>query len=87
MTTFLSVVQAAIPSADAELCDFILWERTPFPCGPVSARSLFKTASRFHRAEKNKIRLCDMCDNQANSDTDFCDKCLLVALEQGDSGD
>lgn len=85
MTTYATVIQAAIPGADEELCDFILWERTPFPCGPVSAQSLFKTASGFHRAEKNNILLCDLCDNQATSDTDFCDKCLLEELEQGDA--
>ena len=75
MTTYLNVAQAAIPGADAELTDYILWEMTPFPCGPVSAQRFYKAASRFRRAAKNKIRLCDMCDNQAQSGKWMCSRC------------
>ena len=75
MTTCLSVVQAAIPGADESLCDHILWERTPFPCGPVSARKLYRAASRFRRANANKIRLCDHCENKAQSGKYMCSRC------------
>lgn len=60
--TFEQVIQAAIPNASPELCDFVLWERTPYPMGKVTARSLYRAASRLRRAQEHGILLCEMCD-------------------------
>ena len=87
MTTYLAVIQAAIPNADAELADFILWERTPFPCGPVSAQKLFRAASRFRRANKNNIRLCDWCDNKAQDGEYLCNGCATALTAEGKRGE
>jgi hypothetical protein len=39
------IIRAAIPEADEVLCDHILWGRTPFPMGAITAQSLFKAAN------------------------------------------
>ena len=56
------VIRAAIPDADEALVEHILWGRTPFPCGPVSALDIYRAASRFARAKRNGLELCDCCD-------------------------
>lgn len=81
MTTFAEVIKAAIPNADGDLCERILWERTPYPMGRVSAKSLYQAASRFKRANENKRRLCDCCHNQTENDKWTCAKCS-AALEK-----
>ena len=48
--TFEDVIKAAIPGADEFVCDHVLWGRTPFPMGKVTARSLYRAASRLRRA-------------------------------------
>jgi hypothetical protein len=58
-------IRAAIPDADAAPCDHIVWGRTPFPVGAVTARDYYKAASRWKRAQDHGIRLCDFCDNIA----------------------
>lgn len=58
----LAVVRAAIPGADERLVEAILWERTPFPCGSVTARQLYVAAARYRRASAKGLRLCDLCD-------------------------
>ena len=78
MTTFATVIQAAIPGADEALCDHVLCGRTPFPAGPVSAQMLYKAASTFGRAIKNNIRLCDWCDNPVQSGKDTCSRCADI---------
>jgi hypothetical protein len=69
------VIRSAIPLADDNLCHDILWTRTPFPCGGISARSLYKAATTFDRAAKNKRRLCDFCDNLAQPGRWACAAC------------
>jgi hypothetical protein len=56
MTKIADVIKAAIPDADQSLCEHILWGRTPYPMGRVSARSLYQAASGFRRACDNSIR-------------------------------
>lgn len=72
----LEIVRNAIPNASDELCDFILWERTPFPVGHVTARSLYAAANRFHRAYEHGKKLCMFCDKLAVTETGF-DLCEL----------
>jgi hypothetical protein len=75
MTTIAQVIQAAIPGADEQTCDHILWSRTPFPMGRITARSLFKAASGTRRAAANNIVLCDHCDNRVTDHKWECNAC------------
>lgn len=76
--TFEQIIKAAIPDADASLCEHILWGRTPFPMAPLTARSLYEAASRWRRAAANRIQLCDFCDNPARPDDYCCVDCRLA---------
>ena len=69
------IIQAAIPNADESTIDHILWGRTPFPCGPITARSLYKAAYQYKRACDNKISLCDFCDQKAVEGKWLCVRC------------
>lgn len=75
MSLQLEIIRAAIPNATEELAEEILWGRTPFPIGRVSAKDLYKAASRFERAAKNEIALCDFCNNKVTGVYAVCDSC------------
>lgn len=70
----LTVIRAAIPNASEELCEHIVWGRTPFPFAKVPAQALYKAASRYARAKQNNVSLCDWCDNKATI-RDLCANC------------
>ena len=76
--TYAEIIRAAIPSAPIDLCEHILWNRTSFPMGKVSAKGLFKAASGFERANKNGMVLCDLCSRPAKNGfvCDVCDERL-----------
>lgn len=61
------VIRNAIPNASEELCDYILWERTPYPVGEITARSLYSAAMRYHRAYSTGKKLCTFCDRIATT--------------------
>lgn len=61
MTTIAEVVKAAIPDATPEIIDWVLWERTPYPCGKVSAKKIYKASSSFVRASVSGIKQCELC--------------------------
>ncbi len=63
--TFEDIIKQAIPDADEALCEYILWGRTCFPAGTITAKSLYKAAARWRRANINFIQLCDFCDRPA----------------------
>jgi hypothetical protein len=69
------VIRNAIPDATDELCEFVLWGRTPYPCGRITARDLYKSAHRFHRASIAGIRLCECCDRIAVTGMWMCAIC------------
>ena len=73
--TGAEIVRAAIPGASSELCEHILWGRTPFPCGRVTARDLYRAASGFHRAAVKSVQLCDFCEKPVADDAYVCDRC------------
>lgn len=75
MTTFAEVIRAAFPGANAEDLEYVLWERTPYPMGKVSARSLYKAASGFRRACDHGLRLCELCDRLAAHGRWTCERC------------
>ena len=68
------IIRAAIPEADDGLCEHILWGRTPFPCGKVTARSIYQAASAYKRAANNNLNLCDFCHRVAIKN-DLCESC------------
>ena len=69
------IIQAAIPGADEAVCDHVLWGMTPYPCGQISAQSLYRAASRYRRAAANGRRLCELCDNLARDGAWTCQRC------------
>jgi len=73
--TFAEVIRNAIPDASVDMCEYILWNRTPYPMGKVTARDLYKAANRVLRAGRNSISLCDMCDNKCAPGSYCCDHC------------
>ena len=62
--TAQDVIRNAVPGASDSFCEFILWSRTPFPFGAIDAKTLYKSTMTYHRAYKNKIELCELCDNK-----------------------
>lgn len=75
MTTYAAVIKAAIPDADDGTVDHVLWGRTPYPVGDVTAKSLFRAASAYRRACEHGIHLCDWCHRPAQPGTDLCAGC------------
>ncbi len=69
------IIRAAILGAGDEICQHILWGRTPFPFAVVTAQALYKAASGFHRANTNGIQLCDHCHNPAMENKWMCKQC------------
>jgi hypothetical protein len=71
----IDIIRGAIPDADKEVADVILWGHTPYPAGPITAQSLYKAASRFRRAGAAGRRLCDWCPTAIPHDRYVCDGC------------
>ena len=72
------IIRAAIPAADEGLVDHIMWARTPFPCGRVTAQSIYRAASRWRRAGERGVELCEMCDRLAASGSYTCAVCTAA---------
>ena len=70
-----TIIRAAIPDATDEACEWILWERTPYPIGAITARSVYKAAARIQRAAAGKKRLCELCDRLAEQEKFICQRC------------
>ncbi len=68
------IIKAAIPDASDSICEHILWGRTCYPVGKVTAKDLYRAADRFKRATAHSIRLCDFCDNRAVQGS-LCGRC------------
>lgn len=69
------IIRAAIPGATDSDVEHVLWGRTPFPFAPLTARSLYRAASRFRRATAHGISLCDFCDRIAQPGDWVCSSC------------
>jgi len=74
-TSFADVVRAAIPNADHDCVEYVLWNRTAFPMGRVTAQGLFKKASGFRRASDAGKSLCDFCDRLSLTGQYCCQRC------------
>lgn len=72
--TFTELVSKALPGADAEHVEYVLWNRTPFPF-ETSPRLIFKWASGYRRACANKIELCELCSRPSLPDKWTCQAC------------
>jgi len=83
----LDIVRAAIPNADKGLADAILWGRTPFPVGKVTARELYEAAERFRRAEDHGVTLCDWCDRKTEDGRKLCRRCHTALRRACDETD
>ncbi len=75
MTTFAEAVQAAIPEADDELVDFVMWSRTAYPAITPTAREVYRAANRLRRATAAGRRLCDWCVRLADPPDYCCPSC------------
>lgn len=82
-----AIIRSAIPNATDEICEHILWGRTTYPMGVITARSLYGAAKRFDRANKKNIRLCDFCDRivrENRTECDICAQCRKALLTTND---
>lgn len=82
MRSAFDVIRAAIPGADDDLCEHVLWSRTPFPIEAPDARSLYRAADRVQRAARSGRRLCDFCDRDAAGRW-CCDGCAAALGGRG----
>jgi hypothetical protein len=64
-------IRAAMPDATDELCDFIVWSRTPYPFTPLTARDFYRAASRWGRATAKGVALCECCDRAMASEEEW----------------
>ncbi len=71
----IDIVHVVNPKASQDDVEEIVWSRTPYPFGMPSAKSFYKEVTRFYRAKKNGIRLCDFCNNIAMTGDIVCNKC------------
>lgn len=78
------IIRAAIPGADESLCDYVLWERTPYPFASLTAKDIYRAARRLQRAQDAGKRLCDLCDRVAVQGY-TCARCmgLLLKIRRG----
>lgn len=81
------IIRGAIPDASDALCEHILWGRTPYPCGQITAKSLYRAASRLRRAAESGRHLCDFCDNLAEAGSDLCGDCASVLRRHSFTGE
>lgn len=75
MTTLSEAVRAAIPDADGQTIDYVIWERTPFPMVRPTARTAYRAAYRMRRAYEHGLVLCELCDRIAGPYGALCIRC------------
>lgn len=82
------IVRAAIPGAEDDVCEHVLWGMTPFPCGPITAQDIYRAASRLRRASAKGIRLCDWCHRIAMNGwtCEVCQAALARASDEVSDG-
>lgn len=73
--TVIDCVRAGWPGATEDIAEYIIWSRTPYPCGAITAKTIYKAASTARRANDHGIRLCDFCDNPATENGMVCKRC------------
>lgn len=83
MSNVLEICRAAKADADEDWSQHILWGRTPFPCGSITAQSLYRAASGQARAERNGLVLCDLCEAIAAPGSSTCRQCDAALKQAG----
>lgn len=73
----IDVVRAGWPKATDEDVEYIMWSRTPYPMGG-SVKGLYRAASGWYRAQKNKRHLCELCPGLAMSGEYECARCAAL---------
>ena len=53
--------------------DYLLWERTCFPCGGL--RTIYRQLSSAIRATRNGIHVCELCHNKVEPGVFNCASC------------
>ena len=87
MSSAGEIVRAAVPDATDDFISYVLWERTPYPVGAVTAQQLYKAASGAARAYRNGILLCYFCHNKLEApDKLVCSTCKKVVERAHDMG-
>jgi len=83
MSDAATIIRGAMPDASDSMVEHIVWGRTCLPFGKVTARDLYRAASRVRRAADKGRMLCDLCDNLADGDRYTCARCkaALAALQ------
>lgn len=69
------IIRAAIPGAMDEVCEYVLWERTAYPFAKLTARDIYRAASRWKRARDAGNCLCEYCDRLASRGSRLCPSC------------
>lgn len=69
------IIRAAIPGASDATVDHVLWGRTPYPFKPLTARDIYRAASRCRRAGEHGLTLCDHCNRIAETGKWECKGC------------
>jgi len=69
------IVQTALPDAPGWLVNDVIWSRTPFPIGKVTARQFWKAANGLRRAQEHGLVLCEMCHRVAVPGDYLCGRC------------
>jgi hypothetical protein len=78
------IIRNAIPEATEDLCEYILWNRTAYPFEGLTAKCVYKAASRFKRAGERGIQLCDFCDRRAMLGKSVCKRCDTALRSRSD---
>jgi hypothetical protein len=68
------IVRGAIPDADDETIEYVIWGRTPFPFR-VDPREIYKAAAGYRRACKRGLTLCDFCSRPVDGEQWACERC------------
>lgn len=74
----IEVMRKAQANITEDEAEFILWERTPYPVGGITAKSLYQATRRFYRVIKNHRKCCELCDNLAKENDSLCERCARV---------
>lgn len=79
--TFTDAIRAGWPNATDAQCDWVMWERTPWPIGGVTLRDAYRAASGYRRSFENGITLCDLCHSKAVNGSRIVPLCARHAEE------
>lgn len=77
--TWIDAVRRWFPNATDDFCDYVLYERTAFPC--CDGETVFRQIAEFAETLKTKPAdrdFCDFCNELAESGKWLCSACDFV---------